>query len=337
MSLGPLMLDVEGLKLTPLEVKTLDRPGVGGLILFRRNFESIDQVKALVDAIRAIRSDIIIAVDQEGGRVQRFQAGLTRLPALRVLGEAYERDNEQALVLARDFGWLMAAEMLSLGVDISFAPVLDLDFGRSAVIGDRSIHRSPEIVIQVAKAYIEGMEEAGMAATGKHFPGHGWVEADSHVAIPTDKRAESVIASDDIKPFEALSQQLKGIMPAHVIYHQVDSLPAGFSPYWLQDVLRTQQQFSGVIFSDDLTMEGASMAGSYPERAQAAKEAGCDMVLVCNQFDKALEVLDWVEQEAWCPDQQRLMGMCSQRQWDFGELKQMERWCNTQQIMSKLI
>lgn len=337
MPLGPLMLDVEGLVLTPLEVKTLDRPGLGGLILFRRNFESIDQVKVLVDAIRAIRSDIIIAVDQEGGRVQRFQAGLTRLPALRVLGEAYERDSEQALVLATDFGWLMAAEMLSLGVDISFAPVLDLDFGRSAVIGDRSIHRNPEIVTHVAKAYIKGMEEAGMAATGKHFPGHGWVEADSHVAIPTDKRAESVIVSDDIKPFAALSQQLKGIMPAHVIYNQVGSLPAGFSPYWLQDVLRTQQQFSGVIFSDDLAMEGASMAGSYPERAQAAKEAGCDMVLVCNQFDKALEVLDWVEQEAWYPDQQRLMGMRSQCQWDLGELKQMERWCNTQQIMSKLV
>ena len=337
MPLGPLMLDVEGLELTPLEVKTLDRPGVGGLILFRRNFESVDQVKALVSAIRAVRPDIIIAVDQEGGRVQRCQTGLTRLPALRVLGEAYERDNESALTLASDFGWLMAAEMLSLGVDISFAPVLDLDFGRSAVIGDRSIHRNPEIVIQVASAYIAGMQEAGMAATGKHFPGHGWVEADSHVAIPTDKRAESVIVGDDIKPFAALSQQLKGIMPAHVIYHQVDPLPAGLSRYWLQDVLRTQQQFSGVIFSDDLTMEGASMAGSYPERAQAAKEAGCDMVLVCNQFDKALEVLDWVEREEWQPDQQRLMVMRSQCLWDLDELKQMERWCNTQQLMSKLV
>ena len=337
MPLGPLMLDVEGLALTRLEVDTLGRPGVGGLILFRRNFESIDQVKALIDAIRDVRPDIIIAVDQEGGRVQRFQAGLTRLPALRVLGEAFERDGESALALAADFGWLMAAEMLSLGVDISFAPVLDLDFGRSAVIGDRSIHRNPEIVIQVASAYIAGMQDAGMAATGKHFPGHGWVEADSHVAIPTDMRAESVIVADDIKPFAALSQQLKGIMPAHVIYHQVDPQPAGFSRYWLQDVLRAEQQFSGVIFSDDLTMEGASMAGSYPERAQAAKEAGCDMVLVCNQFDKALEVLDWVEREEWQPNQTRLMGMRSQRSWDINELKQMERWCNTQQLMSKLV
>lgn len=337
MPLGPLMLDVEGLALTRLEVETLGRPGVGGLILFRRNFESIDQVKALIDAIRDVRPDIIIAVDQEGGRVQRFQTGLTRLPALRVLGEAFERDGESALALAADFGWLMAAEMLSLGVDISFAPVLDLDFGRSAVIGNRSIHRNPEVVTQVASAYIAGMQEAGMAATGKHFPGHGWVEADSHVAIPTDKRAESVIVADDIKPFAALSQQLKGIMPAHVIYHQVDPQPAGFSRYWLQDVLRAQQQFSGVIFSDDLTMEGASMAGSYPERAQAAKDAGCDMVLVCNQFDKALEVLDWVEREEWQPDQTRLMGMRSQRTWDIDELKQMERWCNTQQLMSKLV
>ncbi|OUR88010.1 beta-N-acetylhexosaminidase [Gammaproteobacteria bacterium 42_54_T18] len=331
------MLDVEGLELTPLEVEILGRPGVGGLILFRRNFESVGQVKSLVSAIRAIRPDIIVAVDQEGGRVQRFQTGLTRLPALRVLGDAYESDKDGALSLAMDFGWLMAAEMLSLGVDISFAPVLDLDFGRSAVIGDRSIHRDPEIVIQVARAYIAGMQDAGMAATGKHFPGHGWVEADSHVAIPTDRRAEFVIASDDIKPFAALSQQLKGIMPAHVIYHQVDPQPAGFSPYWLQDVLRKQQQFSGVIFSDDLTMEGASMAGSYPERAQAAKEAGCDMVLVCNQFDKALEVLDWVEREAWQPDQQRLLGMRSQCLWDFDELKRTDRWCNTQQLMSKLV
>ncbi len=337
MPLGPLMLDVEGLELTPLEVEILGRPGVGGLILFRRNFESVGQVKSLVSAIRAIRPDIIVAVDQEGGRVQRFQTGLTRLPALRVLGDAYESDKDGALSLAMDFGWLMAAEMLSLGVDISFAPVLDLDFGRSAVIGDRSIHRDPEIVIQVARAYIAGMQDAGMAATGKHFPGHGWVEADSHVAIPTDRRAEFVIASDDIKPFAALSQQLKGIMPAHVIYHQVDPQPAGFSPYWLQDVLRKQQQFSGVIFSDDLTMEGASMAGSYPERAQAAKEAGCDMVLVCNQFDKALEVLDWVEREAWQPDQQRLLGMRSQCLWDFDELKRTDRWCNTQQLMSKLV
>lgn len=335
--LGPLMLDVEGLELSSLEMETLARSGVGGLILFRRNFDSVEQVQALITAIRDIRHDIIIAVDQEGGRVQRFQSGLTRLPPLRALGKAYDSLGEDALALATDFGWLMGAEMLSLGVDISFAPVLDLDFGRSAVIGDRSIHRSPDVVIRVAKAYIAGMREAGMASTGKHFPGHGWVEADSHVAIPTDDRSESSIAGDDIKPFGVLAKQLNGIMPAHVIYEQVDPQPAGFSHYWLQDVLRRQLQFEGVIFSDDLTMEGASMAGSYPERAQAAREAGCDMVLVCNQFDRALEVLDWVEENSWQPDQQRLLAMRSTRSWKLGELKAMDRWCKTQQNMSKLI
>lgn len=336
MVLGPLMLDVEGLELTPIEKETLARPGVGGLILFSRNFDSVAQVRALISAIREIRSDIIIAVDQEGGRVQRFKEGLTRLPPLRVLGEAYERNEDEALLLARDFGWLMAAEMLSLGVDISFAPVLDLDFGRSAVIGDRSIHRNPTVVLAVAEAYIGGMREAGMASTGKHFPGHGWVAADSHVDIPRDERAQVALTSDDITPFAGLAHQLNGIMPAHVIYDQVDNKPAGFSSYWLQQVLRKQLGFEGVIFSDDLTMEGASLAGSYPERAQAARDAGCDMVLVCNQFDKALEVLDWVEQESWVPDQQRLMGMKSQKDWTFTELSELDRWCNTKELMSSL-
>ena len=336
MVLGPLMLDVEGFELTSIEKETLARPGVGGVILFSRNFDSVAQVQALVAAIREIRSDILVAVDQEGGRVQRFREGLTRLPPLRVLGEAYDKNGDESLSLARDYGWLMAAEMLSLGVDISFAPVLDLDFGRSAVIGDRSIHRDPIVVTKVAEAYIAGMHEAGMASTGKHFPGHGWVAADSHVDIPRDERTQAAISADDIKPFAALAHQLSGIMPAHVIYDQVDDKPAGFSPYWLQQVLRKQLGFDGVIFSDDLTMEGASLAGSYPERAQAARDAGCDMVLVCNQFDRALEVLDWVESEGWVPDQQRLKGMKSQKEWMIAELRELDRWSLTRESMSTL-
>jgi len=337
MTLGPLMLDVEGLALTSIEKETLARPGVGGLILFKRNFASVTQVQSLVSEIREIRPEIIIAVDQEGGRVQRFKDGLTRLPPLKVLGDAYDRKGDASLPLAKDYGWLMAAEILSLGIDISFAPVLDLDFGRSAVIGDRSIHRDPEIVIQVASAYVAGMQEAGMTATGKHFPGHGWVAADSHVDIPRDERSQTEISADDIKPFATLASQLGGIMPAHIIYNQVDAQPAGFSKVWLQDVLRKELSYSGVIFSDDLSMEGAAMAGSYPERAFAARAAGCDMVLVCNQADRALEVLDWIEQEGWVPNQGRLAKMRMQRHWVLEDLQMMDRWSVIHQSMASNI
>lgn len=334
MALGPLMLDVEGLTLSAIEKETLARSGVGGLILFSRNFESIGQVSELIASIRLQRPDIIIAVDQEGGRVQRFKQGLTRLPPLRVLGQAYCEQGDSALETAKNFGWLMAAEMISLGVDISFAPVLDLDFGRSAVIGDRAIHRDPSVVIAVATAYVAGMNEAGMAATGKHFPGHGWVAADSHIDIPRDERAKPSIFDDDLTPFEALATTIQGVMPAHVIYQQLDAAPAGFSNYWLQKVLRQQLSFNGVIFSDDLTMEGASLAGSYPERALAAKQAGCDMVLVCNQFVHALEVLDWVEQQGWSPNQARLSGMLSKREWNLQDLQASARWIETRALMA---
>ena len=273
-TMGPVMLDLEGTTLTSADIKRIQHPLVGGVILFSRNIESVAQVQRLIAEIRTIRPQLILAIDQEGGRVQRIKDGVTRLPPLRKLGELYEEDEERAQLQAQDWGWLMASEMLALGLDISFAPVLDLDFGRSEVIGDRAFHGNPTVVTRLAKAYISGMHEAGMAVTGKHFPGHGWVLADSHVDIPTDPRHKAELQFLDMVPFRKLAEQLDGVMPAHVIYSELDDQPAGFSTYWLQTVLRQQFNFKGVIFSDDLAMEGATVAGSFSDRAQAALDAG---------------------------------------------------------------
>lgn len=292
---GALMLDVAGLSLTDEDRQLLSNPYVGGLILFSRNYESPQQLCALVQEIRACNPDILIAVDQEGGRVQRFKSGFTRLPAMAVLGRIDAVDREKALSVSRELGWLMAAELLACGIDISFAPVLDLDFGVSEVIGDRAFHQTADNVSRLAGAFIAGMREAGMASTGKHFPGHGWVVADSHHAIPVDERLFEQIETQDLVPFKALMQQgLDAVMPAHVIYQQVDSQPAGFSEYWIQQQLRQQLAFDGVVFSDDLTMEGASVAGDYVARAEQALNAGCDMLLVCNNRSAALRVLEYL-------------------------------------------
>lgn len=299
---GPLMLDLAGTTLSADEAALLSEPQVGGLILFARNFVSVPQVSDLIRAIREVRPDMIVAVDQEGGRVQRFKTGLTRLPPLRLLGERHDSDPAGALAAARDWGWLMASEMRALDVDISFAPVLDLDFGRSQVIGNRAFHANPAVVAALAREYIAGMREGGMASTGKHFPGHGWVEADSHVDIPVDERGRESLFGADVIPFEALASDLDGIMPAHVVYRELDPQPAGFSRFWLQDILRRQLGFKGVIFSDDLAMEGAATAGGFPDRTRAALEAGCDMVLVCNHRDAALEVLAWLQQHPVAPN-----------------------------------
>ena len=235
------------------------------------------QVRELSAAIRAVRPDLLLAVDQEGGRVQRLRQGFVRLPAMRALA-----DNPNAEYLAEQCGWIMATEVLAVGLDLSFAPVLDLDYQRSAVVGTRSFEGDPERAAALAGAFIRGMNSAGMAATGKHFPGHGWAEADSHVAIPNDERSLEQIRANDLVPFARLSQQLAAVMPAHVIYPQVDSQPAGFSRRWLQDILRGELQFDGVIFSDDLSMAGAHVVGDAASRIEAALTAGCDMGLVCN-------------------------------------------------------
>ncbi|MFJ4349297.1 beta-N-acetylhexosaminidase [Pseudomonas sp. NPDC089428] len=274
---GALMVDIEGKRLTPEDRRLLLQPEVAGLIIFARNIAHPRQVRDLCQSVRAIRPDLIIAVDQEGGRVQRIREGLVRLPSM---GQIARSDNAERL--AEHCGWLMATEVLAIGIDISFAPVLDLDHGRNAVIGERAFGSDPERVALLAGAFIRGMNAAGMAACGKHFPGHGWVEADSHVAIPTDTRSLEELRKADLVPFSRLSSQLSAMMPAHIIYSKVDNKPAGFSKRWLQEILRGELGFDGLIFTDDLSMAGASGVGDIADRVESAFRAGCDVALVCN-------------------------------------------------------
>lgn len=292
MPLGPVMLDIAGLELTDDDRRRLLHPETGGMILFSRNFASKQQLRELTTQIHALRDPrLIIAVDHEGGRVQRFRQGFTALPPMRELGRIWDAEPERANELARQVGWLLAAELGECGIDMSFTPVLDMDYGTSSVIGDRAFHRDPRAIAELARNLVQGLREAGMGSVGKHFPGHGYIEADSHLAIPVDQRGLEEMA-DDILPFrEMIAQGLTAIMPAHVIYPKVDSHPAGFSSKWLKGILRGVLGFTGMIFSDDLSMEGASVAGNVVQRAQAALAAGCDMALVCNAPDAADQVL----------------------------------------------
>lgn len=293
--LGPAFIDLDGLTLSVEEKLLILRPSVGGIILFARNFDSVSQLTSLIASIREVRAELLIAVDQEGGRVQRFKEGFTRLPPLAAFGKLYAAKPDDARALARDTGWLLAAELLAVGVDFSFAPVVDIDRGVSQVIGDRSFGSQHHLVTELAAEMINGMHEAGMPATLKHFPGHGYVNADSHIAIPVDDRSYEEIEQQDLKPFALLAKITEAVMPAHVIYPHCDDRPAGFSTFWQQTVLRERLGFAGVIFSDDLTMEGASVAGGFADRAEQAVNAGCDMVLVCNHRQGTIEVLDWLE------------------------------------------
>lgn len=291
---GRLILDLEGTQLTAEEKTLLQHPAVGGVILFARNLAGKTQVTELIGDIRALRPELLLTVDQEGGRVQRLRDGFTRLPPLRQLGHLYAVTAEAGLQAARLMGQLMATEVLEVGLDFSFAPVLDIDYGTSQVIGDRAFASNPESLIALAAEYIEGMQRAGMAAVGKHFPGHGQVAADSHTSLPIDERSLDELQASCLRPFAALAGRLQGIMPAHVLYPAVDDQPAGFSSRWLT-YLRDELGFAGMVFSDDLAMAGAQGIGGYPERAQAALQAGCDQVLVCNDRQGALQVLDWME------------------------------------------
>ena len=290
---GPVMLDVKGPVLTDDDVRRLSHPMTGGVILFGRHYENRGQLIALTDAIRDVRDDLLIAVDHEGGRVQRFRTdGFTVLPAMRRLGELWDRDVLYATKVATATGYVLAAELRACGIDMSFTPVLDLDYGLSAVIGDRAFHRDPRVVTLLAKSLNHGLALAGMANCGKHFPGHGYASADSHVALPVDDRPLEQILADDAAPYDWLGMALASVIPAHVIYSKVDEKPAGFSRIWLQDILRERLGFNGAIFSDDLSMEAARAGGTLTQAAQAALDAGCDMVLVCNQPEAAEGVLN---------------------------------------------
>lgn len=298
MSLGPIMLDIAGTGLTAEDKARLVHPLTGGVILFAKNYESPRQLTELAAEIHALRNPpLLITVDHEGGRVQRFRDGFTRLPAMRELGRIWAQHPHRARHLAQQTGYVLAAELRACGVDLSFTPVLDVDYGESSVIGDRAFHRDPQTISELAHSLMLGLKQGGMAAVGKHFPGHGYIRADSHTEVPVDERSYADIEMCDLMPFrQMIDFGLAGIMPAHVIYPRIDSRPAGFSRIWLEDILRRELGFQGCIFSDDLSMEGASVAGNVVERAVAALRAGCDMALLCAsgaQGDELLSGLRW--------------------------------------------
>ncbi len=329
------MLDLCGTELTENERLVLSNSQVGGVILFARNIQSKQQVMALVKEIRGCSSQLIIAVDQEGGRVQRFKEGFTRIPPMQILGDQIQTQAQVGLDLAENAGWLMASEVIACGLDISFAPVLDVDRDYSSIIGDRAFSDNPQQVILAAKAFISGMNQAGMSATGKHFPGHGGVVADSHLEAPVDHRSMDVLQAKDLKPFVALADKLGGIMPAHITFPSVDPSSVGFSEFWLQKVLRQKLGFKGVIFSDDLSMKGADVAGGYIDKAQLALQAGCDMILVCNCPDGAQEVLAYMQQleVKGC---EKIATMRAKHNISWQQLENTERYTKTKNTLQTL-
>ena len=291
---GPVVADVVGLTLSDEDRERLRHPAAGAVILFARNYENPEQLLLLTEEIEKLREPALpVCVDHEGGRVQRFREGFSKIVPMRELGKLWDRDKELAKETAKAVSYIIGAELGAHGLDFSFAPVLDLDYGGSSVIGDRAMHFDPNAVGALATAIIQGFGEAGMAAVGKHFPGHGFATADTHHDVAKDERSQKEIFGKDLVPFRAAIQAgLAGVMPAHVIYPQCDAEPAGYSKYWLQDVLRGKLGFEGLIFSDDLSMAGASAVGGPPERARAALAAGCDMVLLCNDPEGQKKLMD---------------------------------------------
>lgn len=338
MSLGSVMVDIEGVELQPQEIERLMDPMVAGVILFSRNFASVEQLQQLTQAIHDLRHPrLLIAVDHEGGRVQRFREGFTHIPPMRTLGELFDADAEQAYQAAEKIGWLLAAELLAVGVDFSFAPVVDLDYGGSKVIGDRAFHPSPIAVANLSYHLMSGMRKAGMASVAKHFPGHGYIEADSHYEIAIDSRSFNEIERHDLQPFLNLIENgLDAVMPAHVIYDKVDQNPAGFSSFWLQKVLRQQCHFEGAIISDDMSMRAATEFGSAAQRVRNALQAGCDLVLVCNDPMAADEVLSQVHWHSNTLSHARLIRLHAHGRFSYEKLQYDPQWQAAVAVINKL-
>jgi beta-N-acetylhexosaminidase len=337
MSLGPLMIDLQGATITAEERELLHHPLVGGVILFTRNYVDPGQLTALVAAIHAERSPpLIVAVDQEGGRVQRFIPGFSRLPPARLIGHAFDQDAKGGLELARRTGWLMASELRSHGVDISFAPVVDLDYGVNEAIGSRAFHKRCEVVGQLAVAYMHGMRDAGMAATAKHFPGHGAVTADSHHVLPVDRR-ELVDMADDLSPYRRLiANGLPSVMVAHIVFPALDAAPASLSSGWIRDVLRGELRFQGVVFADDLSMGGAAAAyGDVVTRAQKALAAGCDMLPVCNNRASVVALLDGLKVEPEPASRLRLVRLHGRDGMSREALQALPEWLRSQELLTR--
>jgi beta-N-acetylhexosaminidase len=336
MTLGPLMVDVRGTQLEAEEREILRHPLVGSVILFTRNYADPAQLSQLVADIHAVRSPaLIVAVDQEGGRVQRFRPGFSRLPALRRIGHEYDVDHRAGCALARQLGWLMAAELRAHGVDLSFAPCVDLDYGVSEVIGDRAFHRRGHAVGELAVAYMHGMREAGMAAVAKHFPGHGAVVADSHLALPIDRRSLADL-HDDLAPYRVLiANGLPGVMAAHVLFPEIDAVPASVSQRWIHGVLRGDLNFQGAVFTDDLSMEAAAVAGDVVERAVRALEAGCDVLPVCNKRESVVRLLDELRVNADASSALRLVRLRGRLTQTREELLASSAWLDCQAALER--
>ena len=336
MSLGPLFIDVAGTELTAADRELLAHPLIGGVILFKRNYAEPAQLRALVVDIQALRSPpLLVSVDQEGGRVQRFREGFSELPPLRRIGQMFDADAPQGLAMARSLGWLMASELLAAGVDLSFAPCVDLDYGLSEVIGDRSFHARAPVVAQLAVAYMHGMRDAGMAATAKHFPGHGAVVADSHLALPVDRREPSDMDQDLLPYRRLIDNGLPAVMVAHVQFPAVDPLPASFSRRWIQGVLRGDLGFTGLVIADDLKMAAASAAGGLVERAGRALEAGCDVLLACNDRPGVEQLVQELKVRPDPVAQLRLVRMRGHKHAGFETLAASPAWQSAREWLQK--
>ncbi|HXR20472.1 MAG TPA: beta-N-acetylhexosaminidase [Steroidobacteraceae bacterium] len=336
MTLGPLMVDIAGTELSAEDREVLAHPLVGSVILFSRNYIERTQLRALIEQIHSVRTPaLLIAVDHEGGRVQRFRAGFSALPPLRRIGHAYDADPRQGLAMARALGWLMAAELLACGLDFSFAPCVDLDYGLSEIIGDRAFHARASVVAPLAVAYMHGMRDAGMAATAKHFPGHGAVVADSHLALPIDRR-ELMDLDEDLLPYRRLiANALPAVMVAHVLFPAVDAVPASFSPRWIAQELRQGLQFAGLVFADDLTMAAAAAIGDLPDRARRALAAGCDVLPVCNDRAGVQRLLDHLKPHLDPASQVRLIRMRGRKQPGFETLEASAAWRSAREWLAR--